>query len=1264
MRLDYSTGDLIWIDNNSSILYYWDQSSIQTVYTGFMHGFQIDNGTVVYSFWDGGDYEIATWAGGSVTQWTSNTYSDAYPVISGSRVAWMRTLTTNDDWEIMTSTGGPPIQLSSNSVSDQGLAMHGSDLFWLASNPEARVWRYDGSTAYPVSAVGDYACDSLIHDADGDHATWIATYGAAGDDREVVYYDGSTAIRLTDNLIDDAFPKLSGDRVVWQGRGGIDGGMDYEIFLYDGGTTTQLTVNDLNDEYPDVSATHVVWIQTDSPAPPGDRRVMVYDGTTTVPVTTSIYFPDSVLLYNDLIYMCLDDGTDREIFKAEWLPDPTATPTGIPAPTDTPTPGPTSPPPVVPVTGSGGIILLLGLAGLLLSGARIRCGRFVLLIISLSVTAGIIPAARSAWQAECIDCRPAITGVQADSLNIDGSGQRVIACGFDYLYLLHKNGSEWDLETVDPSPGTGLFASLRYDSQGYAHISYFDDANNHLKYARETVSGWDINTLDTTPSSGYHSSLRLDGSENPHIAYGNNSAATAGLYYAWFDGAAWQFETVQDEHVAFSISLGFNGSGQSCIAYMDYYDRKLKYAVRDNGTWTIEILVSQDNCGYGAAMIMDTIGLPHILYDCNGLRHAWYNGTQWQTESLNSVWSTGISLRVDASNVLHATWMDEDNVYYGTWDGAAWSIQTVVSLTGNETPGGSSLLLPPGGMPEIAYYFNNVKELRYAVFNGSSWDTSFISRYESPGGYGSLALDSGGFGHASYIERNFHALRYAWQDAQGWQQEDLDTDSYVFYTDIALDSSDHVHIGYYSTNPLAFKHTTNTSGDWVTTTVAVETGQYCRIAVDPMDHVHAIFEDTFLGGCRYGMYDGSDWMVETLAPPAGGIGGHLDICVASDGTPHVSFLNNVDMNLGYAVRTAGVWQFQMNVDTHYWTGEGTSIVLNSQGYPRIAYNETQSDDNLRIARWNGAAWDIEVLNGDPSWTGSFASLTIDAQNYLHVACVSASYDRFLYYFENAAGWHVSDGLTCGEEPVSLLLTASNEPLIAYEDSRTWDYKIASYAWPTPPTVTPTSPATATPTPSPTSSAATATPTFTPTFTPTQHTTPPTHTPTQATPPATHTPTATPTHTPTPPITPTPSPTMHTPTPPPSPSPTDPGGCDTTGVTVEMPLEVFHAGDICWCRAVVCNAGDTPLDGYPLFVILDVYGSLYWAPSFNTTFDHYLALYSSFPPGSTVVEVLPSFPWPDNTGTASGLLWYGALTNPEITDIFGDFDVVTFGWETD
>nr|HPQ42486.1 formylglycine-generating enzyme family protein [bacterium] len=137
--------------------------------------------------------------------------------------------------------------------------------------------------------------------------------------------------------------------------------------------------------------------------------------------------------------------------------------------------------------------------------------------------------------------------------------------------------------------------------------------------------------------------------------------------------------------------------------------------------------------------------------------------------------------------------------------------------------------------------------------------------------------------------------------------------------------------------------------------------------------------------------------------------------------------------------------------------------------------------------------------------------------------------------------------------------------------------------------------------------------------------------------------------------PTPTPTApDTPTPEPTPPP-------RTGVTLWMPSHNFSPTDPCRCTVTVCNAETAALDQYPLFVILDVAGMLFFAPGFSPEPDHYLAQYPSFPPGNTLVEVLPEFPWPAGTGTVSGILFYAGLTNPEMTALAGDFDVWEFGW---
>jgi hypothetical protein len=107
--------------------------------------------------------------------------------------------------------------------------------------------------------------------------------------------------------------------------------------------------------------------------------------------------------------------------------------------------------------------------------------------------------------------------------------------------------------------------------------------------------------------------------------------------------------------------------------------------------------------------------------------------------------------------------------------------------------------------------------------------------------------------------------------------------------------------------------------------------------------------------------------------------------------------------------------------------------------------------------------------------------------------------------------------------------------------------------------------------------------------------------------------------------------------------------------------MLTAGDICWCRVWVDNFNTVPIENQPLFVILDVYGQLFFAPDFSG-FDHYLDDYPTFNPGRTVINVLPEFTWPEGAGSADSIRWYAALTNPEVTTLYGEMDIFEFGWE--
>lgn len=132
-----------------------------------------------------------------------------------------------------------------------------------------------------------------------------------------------------------------------------------------------------------------------------------------------------------------------------------------------------------------------------------------------------------------------------------------------------------------------------------------------------------------------------------------------------------------------------------------------------------------------------------------------------------------------------------------------------------------------------------------------------------------------------------------------------------------------------------------------------------------------------------------------------------------------------------------------------------------------------------------------------------------------------------------------------------------------------------------------------------------------------------------------------------------------PTPTPSPTATPSPGCSAMGCTIEMPYDEYNAGTTCYCRVHVCNTDTLPFTDVPVFVILDVYGTLFFAPSFGA-FDYYA---DPLPPGMSTIDVLPEFPWPAGAGEAHGINFYAAMTNPEMTELLGEMDMITFGWNS-
>ncbi len=115
---------------------------------------------------------------------------------------------------------------------------------------------------------------------------------------------------------------------------------------------------------------------------------------------------------------------------------------------------------------------------------------------------------------------------------------------------------------------------------------------------------------------------------------------------------------------------------------------------------------------------------------------------------------------------------------------------------------------------------------------------------------------------------------------------------------------------------------------------------------------------------------------------------------------------------------------------------------------------------------------------------------------------------------------------------------------------------------------------------------------------------------------------------------------------------------TSRVYIRMPSHNYLPGDLCYCNVDVWNAEQNQLTGYPLFAVLNIFGSYYWAPGFTNEIDNYIL---DFPPGLSSTSIIPGFIWPEGAGSASGIVWYAGLANPEMTELVGEMGVFDFGW---
>jgi hypothetical protein len=132
----------------------------------------------------------------------------------------------------------------------------------------------------------------------------------------------------------------------------------------------------------------------------------------------------------------------------------------------------------------------------------------------------------------------------------------------------------------------------------------------------------------------------------------------------------------------------------------------------------------------------------------------------------------------------------------------------------------------------------------------------------------------------------------------------------------------------------------------------------------------------------------------------------------------------------------GTWHKSDVTSTSGTSGACPSLVLDSNGYPHIAYYDYYNGSwRVNYTYWNGSSWTTETVQAVPyalvySWR---ISLKLTGSDSPRIAFSNQSYSNYVvnYAYKSGGSWTIEQ-VSYGDFP-ALTLDSSNNPYVAYRD---------------------------------------------------------------------------------------------------------------------------------------------------------------------------------------------------------------------------------------
>jgi hypothetical protein len=279
----------------------------------------------------------------------------------------------------------------------------------------------------------------------------------------------------------------------------------------------------------------------------------------------------------------------------------------------------------------------------------------------------------------------------------------------------------WSMERVDGEGTVGQYLSMAKDEGGRIYISYRDQGKNRLKMAVLDGDGWNLEVVDEEPFASLDTSIFVDGQGRVYISYYNVEKGY--LKLAVKDKDQWRIEIVDDGRKQSNAVGGFtsvkvDSRDRIHISYVDGANGLLKYAVKDNNAWNIEIADDSEFVGNFTSLALGKEENPYISYTVDkqpnkpDLWLARKVGGKWMTELVDTQEIAGnySSMVVDRHSNIYISYSAMSKLKLATNVLGAWKYEIVDP---HGTVSYTSLSIDSEGMPHIAYYVYEIG-LKYA----------------------------------------------------------------------------------------------------------------------------------------------------------------------------------------------------------------------------------------------------------------------------------------------------------------------------------------------------------------------------------------------------------------------------------------------------------------------------------------------------------------------------------------------------------------------